>query len=116
VKDCLLFYNTFLNITTDPVFKFGDWTYLTATGTDSSALITYGWQYGNEKRLVVVNFSNQTGMGDIVVSNAEPVNGNDTIPVTDLLTGDTYWRSAKEMRTSGLSVIVDSWYAQIFQY
>lgn len=51
-----------------------------------------------------------------MVSNAESVDGNDTIAVTDLLTGNVYYRSATQMRTSGLDVVVNQWWAQIFSY
>lgn len=51
-----------------------------------------------------------------VYTPLQPVNGNDTIPVTDLLSGDVYYRSASQMRSSGLNVVISSWYAQIFEY
>jgi len=117
VKDAQLFYKIFLNITNSDVFKKGEWVNLTVSGDNSSwRLIAYRWQYNDEKRLCVINFSDQIGSGNVVVSNATPINNNDTIPVTDLLSGTTYWRSANEMRTQGLFVVINSWYAQIFQY
>jgi len=111
------FYNTFLPIVTADVFKYGTWTYLTVGGADTAwRLIAYRWEYNNEKRLCVINFSDTQGQGTVIVSNAEPVDGNDTIPVTDLLSGTTFYRSASQMRTDGLYVIINSWYAQIFEY
>jgi len=79
-------------------------------------LIAYRWEYQNEKRLCVINYSDQNGSGSVQVTNAQPVNGNDTIPVTDLLSGTVYYRSASQMRNQGLFVVVNSWYAQIFEY
>eukprot|EP01102_Stenamoeba_stenopodia_P008261 TRINITY_DN2358_c0_g1_i2.p1 TRINITY_DN2358_c0_g1~~TRINITY_DN2358_c0_g1_i2.p1 ORF type:complete len:372 (-),score=86.09 TRINITY_DN2358_c0_g1_i2:114-1229(-) len=104
-----------LPIISDPVFKYGTWSgLLPVQGSDT--LLAWGWEYNSEKRLCVLNFSGNQAGGSIVVSNAEPVNGNDTIPVTDLLSGDVYYRSASQMRSSGLNVVISSWYAQIFEY
>jgi len=111
------FYETFLPVVMDDVFKYGQWTYLNVFGSDDSwRLIAYTWQYGNKKRLCVLNYSDTQGSGKIIVPNAEPVNGNDTISVTDLLSGDVFYRSASNMKTDGLFVVVNQWYGQIFEY
>jgi hypothetical protein len=117
VVDTENFYKIFLNITNAPVFKMGNWVLLNAQGTsDAGRLLVWRWDHGTEKRLCVLNFSDSNAGGYVVVSNAEEKNGNDTIPVTDLLTGDVYYRSASKMRTQGLFVLVNSWYGQIFEY
>jgi len=64
----------------------------------------------------VINYSDQEAQGKILVSNANPINGNDTIAIIDLLSKTTYYRSAIQMRTDGLHVIISPWWAQIFQY
>ncbi|EGG19719.1 hypothetical protein DFA_00297 [Cavenderia fasciculata] len=111
------FYQNLTAIVSNPVFKYGDFEYLNVTGSsDSSQLIAYKWSYQGEKRLCVFNFSGQSGSGSIILSDAQPVNGNDTIPVTDLLSDTTYYRSASEMRSQGLFVVVNTWYGQIFTY
>jgi hypothetical protein len=69
-----------------------------------------------------------------VLADALGLPGNDTVPVTELLsgariresvkvrdsdisiTGQTFYRSASEMRTQGLFVVVNQWYAQVFKY
>jgi len=71
---------------------------------------------GSDKRLVVVNFSASSASGSVVVPNAASRGGSDTITVTDLLSEQAWQRSAEQMRTSGLFVVVDAWYAQIFAY
>lgn len=58
-------------------------------------------------------FSDYEGSGRVIVSDAE---GDGDIDITELLSGEKYQRSAKEMRESGLFVIVPSWYGQIFSY
>jgi len=111
------FYKQLLGIvTTHEVFRNGTWEFLSVNNDPSGALMAWSWYNDQEKILCVMNFSEYNEAGTIVVSNAEPVNGNDTIPVTDLLSGDVYYRSAEEMRTSGLQVVINSWYAQIFLY
>jgi len=111
------FYPIFLNITNSDVFRYGTWTYLGVSGSNSAwRLIAYRWEYENEKRLCVINYSDTSGSGSIVLSNAQPLNGNDTVPVTELLSGVTYYRSASQMRNQGLFVVVNPWFGQIFEY
>jgi len=111
------FYRHLWAITTEDVFEKGHWTYLEVTGSESAwRLIAYRWHYLNKKRLVVVNYSDTQASGYIKVANAEPMAGNDIIPVRDMLTDTTYERSASTMRTVGLSVLINSWWAQIFEY
>jgi len=118
VPEVQTLYSSLLKITSDPVFRFGQWTYLNVQQTDTSwRLIAYKWTYNGQKRLCVLNFSDQQGWGNVILSDATPGgNGNDTISVTDLLSGESFPRSAKSLQTSGLTVGVNSWYAQIFQY
>ncbi|GAM22240.1 hypothetical protein SAMD00019534_054150 [Acytostelium subglobosum LB1] len=117
VDTSIQFYNNLTKIVSDPVFKYGQFEYLNVTGSNEAwTLIAYKWTYQNEKRLCVLNFSGTQGSGNITLDDAEPVNGNDTIPVTDLLSGETFYRSAEQMRTTGLFVVVNTWYGQIFKY
>jgi len=117
IPDVQNFYSKLLEITSADVFREGTWTYIPVGGNDNAwRLIAYGWEYRDQKRLCVINYSDQNGSGTVKVANAQPVNGNDTIPVTDLLTNNVYYRSASQMRTQGLFVVVNSWYAQIFEY
>ncbi|KAF2077465.1 hypothetical protein CYY_001238 [Polysphondylium violaceum] len=116
VDTAMVFYQNLTSIISDPVFKFGTFQYLNVSNDDSGSLVAYKWSYQGEKRLCVLNFTGQDASGNIVLDDAEPLNGNDTIAVTDLLSSTTYYRSAEEMRTSGLFVIINSWYGQIFKY
>ncbi|KAN0012235.1 hypothetical protein ACTFIU_007533 [Dictyostelium citrinum] len=117
IADAMAFYQTLTSIVSDPVFKNGEFTYLNCTNDQESwNLVAYKWTYQNERRLCVLNFSDQQGTGNIILDDAEPINGNDTIPVTDLLSNTTYYRSSEQMRTTGLYVIINSWYGQIFKY
>ena len=136
------FYLKLLEITTQPVFNVGTWTYVDIFGSDQDwRLMAWRWNFGTgdaeQKRLVVVNYSSETGNGKMIVSNATPRDGNDMIPFKDLLTGiygtihvyilifmffcefrtgTVYMKSAKVVSTEGLFVIIDPFYAQIFEY
>eukprot|EP01117_Protostelium_nocturnum_P007897 TRINITY_DN2819_c0_g1_i1.p1 TRINITY_DN2819_c0_g1~~TRINITY_DN2819_c0_g1_i1.p1 ORF type:complete len:544 (-),score=179.60 TRINITY_DN2819_c0_g1_i1:15-1646(-) len=118
-SESVSFYHKLWNITNNDVFNKGDWTYLNVQADNSNTawrLVAYRWQYKNQKRLVIVNYSDTQGSGTIVVSNAQGSNGGDSLTITDLVSGATYPRSASEMKTKGLQVVVNSWWAQIFEY
>jgi len=70
----------------------------------------------NEKILCVINYSDQNGSGRIKLDDAQSIKNNDTIPVVELISGLTYYRSAQDMRDNGLFVIIDNWSSQIFMY
>ena len=96
VVEAVDFYDHLLAALDHPVFQQGDWYYLTPQSSDSSwRLLSWRWALKDEdKRLVVVNYSDSTGAGAVVLDNAVARNGNDTIPVTDLMTGDYFFLSA----------------------
>lgn len=79
-------------ITAHEVFQ-GQWQYQNVIGASTAwRLMAWTWSTSTAKRLVVVNYSDTQGEGRVVLSDAAPVNGNDTIPVTELLSGTWQWR------------------------
>merc|ERR1712137_198466 len=99
------------------VFTHGSWEYLPPKGEESSwRLIAWRWQFRSEKRLCVFNFSDDYATGHILLTNAEPDNGQDTIPIFELLSNQTFLRQASTLRNSGLCVVLDPWQIQIFKY
>jgi hypothetical protein len=78
--------------------------------------MAWKWTSSEERIVVVVNYSDTTGAGSVVLSDAQPVNGNDTIPVTDLISGQTWQRSAKQMQSQGLFTVIQPWSCQIIKY
>lgn len=111
------FYDAFTPILNRPVFHTGSWTPL-PTQNDNNAwrLLAWKWTSDDEKLLVVVNYSDATGAGAVVLNDAQPIQGNNSIPVTDLLTGQTWERSASELQSSGLFVVIQPWTCQILKY
>jgi len=83
---------------------------------DNWRLLAWKWNYNDDKVLCLINYSTQTGSGAVLLSDAMPRNGNDTIPVTELFTSTVYWRSAQQIRSQGLYVVIDAFATQFFKY
>jgi len=111
------FYDKLFSILNMEVFHLGVWTYLEAQNSDQSwRLLTWKWVRNTDKILCVINYSTAMGTGNVQLVDALPFQGNDSVPVTDLLTGTTYWRSAQELKTKGLYVVVEAFSGQFFKY
>jgi len=78
--------------------------------------MAWQWKLNDQKILCVINYSDTKASGKILLPDALPIDGNDQIPVTELMSGVVYQRSAKDMQQNGLFVIVDSWAIQMFQF
>merc|ERR1712060_465671 len=99
----------------DKVFHDGTWTFVDVPKSGSGWRITaWRWEYNGDNRLVVINFSEQQGWGNVQVANAAGRNGSDEVELTDLLTDERFTRSATEMRGSGLVVGLAPWQAHVF--
>ena len=102
---------------TGSVFHDGTWTYISVDKSGTGwRLVAWRWSdSAGNKRLVVVNFSDTEGWGNVVVADAEAPSG-DSLTITELITDVQYVRSASQMRTTGLVCGVAPFSAQIFQY
>lgn len=78
--------------------------------------MAWKWTQDDSKVLCVINYSDTQGSGAVVLSDAQPLNGNNTIPVTELFSGNVYYRNVNDLKSTGLFAIVDAWSAQIFKY
>jgi len=111
------FYSNFTHILAQPIFHTGQWSYENVFGTgDAWRLMAWKWSLNNKKVLCVINYSDQTGNGRVVLPDALPVNGSDEIPVTELFSRVVYQRSSKELRTNGIFVIINAWSIQMLEY
>uniref|UniRef100_A0A6B2LAG2 Glycosyl hydrolase family 13 catalytic domain-containing protein n=1 Tax=Arcella intermedia TaxID=1963864 RepID=A0A6B2LAG2_9EUKA len=111
------YYNVLWKALSLDITKYGSWNYRNAQGTgDSWRFLTWEWVYNGHKVLAVINYSDGEGAAYVVCPLAQPENGNDTINLTELLTGTVYPRSAKQMSSQGLMVVLGAWSVQMFQY
>lgn len=111
------FYSIFTNIISRPVFHTGTWTYLGVSNDPTCwRLMAWKWTSNEERLLVVVNYSDSVGSGAIVLTDAQPINGNDSIPVIDLISQQTWTRSAHQMQTQGLFTVIQPWSCQVLKY
>src|SRR3989338_8468314 len=111
------FYDELFVLLRMPIFRHGDWEFCPVTGSNQdSTVMAWKWSYEGTSILCVVNYADSAGSGAIVIADASPVHGNDTIPVVDIWNDITYYRSVSILKTTGLFVIVNPYDYQIFQY
>jgi glycosidase len=109
-------YSKLLPIINDDVFHTGNWEYLPVYNTSSYTLMSWKFTSTTTRRVTIVNFTPNQEFGQVILSDAQAPNGGDWYMITELMTGTQYNRSAQEMRTSGLGVVVPAWNGQIFAY
>lgn len=81
-------------------------------GNDAWRFLAWRVTNGNEKILVVVNYSDAKSGASVVVSDAS----SGQLTIVELMSNQSYSRSGDEMRSSGLGVVIDAWNAQVFKY
>jgi len=113
-------YTALLRALADDVFHEGSWTFVQVPRKGTGwRLSAWRWasRSGEAKRLVVVNFSDGQGRADVRLPDARGGGGGgDVVAVAELLTGARYQRSAKALRSKGLTCSLGPWTAQIFAY
>lgn len=110
-------YQKLLEALSHEVFHKGTWTMIDVDPSGSGWRLTaWRWEYNGEKRLVVFNWSEEQGWGSVRVADAFNRGSSDNILLTDLLTDETFSRSASEMRGPGLSVGLNAYQSHIFAY
>ena len=112
------FYAKLLKITSRDPFKYGEWKLLDPVSSWGNNR-TYGnffawtWRYKEEKRLVVVNYSDALSTCRIKLDVA---GYPDEFTLEDLLNDKSYIRSAEEVFRQGLYIELKPWQAHIFSY
>jgi hypothetical protein len=108
------FYVKLLEAVTQPVFLDGQWTLCTRTGWPDNMsylnLLAWSWVQGEERYLIVVNFSDWSAQARVQVSWP----GGVTWRLTDALSGATYERDGNEMLSPGLYVELGPWNCNLF--
>lgn len=108
-------YKKLVPITTHEVFMHGEWAIQPVYDTDTCwRLLAWTWMYKNERRLCVLNYSDEEGQGKVILPYLE--NSGTKLQLEDLLTNEKYERDTNQIKKDGLYVIVPKWWAQIFKY
>ncbi len=110
------YYHKLLEITNCDIFKKGKWTVIDPIPANEGNLsynhfLSWTWDYNNEIRLVVINYSAATAQCRLKL-NIESDNG--TITFADLLTGEKYFRTVKELSYPGLFIELKGFNSHIF--
>ena len=110
------YYHKLLEITNNDIFKKGNWTMLepipAGEGNISfSDFFSWIWDYKNELRIVVINYSTAAAQCRLKI---QIESDNENIKLIDLLTGDQYIRSVKEMASPGLFIELKGFNSHIF--
>jgi hypothetical protein len=110
------YYYKILEITNCDIFKKGKWVMLepvpAADGNISyNNFLSWIWEYSGELRIVVINYSAATAQCRLQI-DLKPDSEN--FRLIDLLTGDKYIRSAKEMLSPGLFIELKGYNSHIF--
>ncbi len=105
------FYLTLLEAAAEPVFRDGEWHLCEKSGWPDNAsyinLIAWCWRKGDDRRLIVVNFSNYTVQGRIHIPWDDLAEREWVL--TDIFSKKEYRRDGKEMRDSALYVGLGAW-------
>ena len=110
------FYQKLLASIRNPVFHSGEWRLCQPSGLPGNPsfldIVAWSWVHGDDRRLVVVNLSENPAQARIDVRWSElrePV-----WKLIDTFSGESYERSADEVRSCGLYVSLGPWGYHLF--
>ena len=112
------FYDKLLSITSTEIFKKGKWNLLNPISSwdDNKTyghILAWMWIYKNEKRLVVINYSETIATCRIKID----VKGYpEEFVIKDLLADQIYLRSAVEVLNLGLFIELKPYHSHIFSF
>jgi Alpha amylase, catalytic domain len=112
------FYEKLLVAIHSPIFHDGAWEFCGCSGWPDNQscqnLVAWSWVKDNDRRLIVVNFSEGAVQARVHVPWAE-VRGA-TWRLTDVLSGQSYDRGGDEMVAAGLYIELEAWSFYFFQF
>ncbi len=112
------FYNKLFAITKEDIFKKGEWKLLEpVTSWEGNFsfhnIIAWHWTYQQEKRIVIVNYSNVVSTCRLKIdARGYP----EIFELKDLLNNQDYLRSAEEVFHTGLYIELKPYQSHIFSY
>lgn len=110
------FYEQLLAIVRDPIFKRGQWALqpVESAGDNSHGnLIAYSWCLAGERRLVVVNYADQTSRGHVRLDNNDLA---ERTSLKDQLNNRNYEYARSDLQAHGLFIELPPFGAHIFSY
>eukprot|EP00741_Cyanophora_paradoxa_P008215 tig00000025_g7950.t1 len=111
------FYRRLLPVIREPVFgPDAAFAPCAVSGSGAWRLLAWRWSLGPQRRLVVINYTDGMDDGRVQVLDAAGRDGRDELELRDLLSGEAYKRSAREMREAGLHVVLGPWAGHVFAY
>ncbi|MBZ0180180.1 MAG: glycosidase [Melioribacteraceae bacterium] len=119
INKCIVnFYDKLLVICSAEIFKKGEWKLLYPESSwngnlSYKNLLAWEWSYENERRLVIINFSDHTSSCRLKLSLDD---FPDQIQMIDLVEDELYIRSKEDIETIGLYVELDLFKSHIFSY
>lgn len=115
--DLRAYYEKLLKETHRDIFRNGDWRLCERSGWPDNQsclnILTWCWVKGDERYLIVVNFSSGPAQALVMVPWDE-MRGK-TWNLDDRLSGETFERNGNEMLDSGLYVNLRPWQCHLFQ-
>jgi hypothetical protein len=116
-QDLAAFYERLLQGIHQDVFRNGEWRLCEKSGWPDNRscqnILTWCWVKGEERYVIVVNFSAGSSQALVRVTWDE-LRGK-TWLLTDVLSGKSYDRSGDDMRDAGLYVDLGPWKCHLFQ-
>jgi len=117
-NNLLGFYHSLLHALRSTDFRDGEWKLCERTGwpdNDSHVnLVAWCWRKGDERHLIVVNLSNRSAQGQVLVPWGDLAGRSWRL--TDALTGDVYERDGTLLQHSGLYVDLDAWRYHVLKF
>lgn len=115
-NDIYSFYKSLLSIIQSKTFKKGTWRILEPLQAweqnySNNNFLAWAWEYKSDKRIVIVNYSDQTSQCRIKFDVSLEKN---EIKLVDLLDEMTYIRNISEIQSDGLYVELKAFQAHIF--
>ena len=108
------FYEKLMQIIQDPAFTSSNYYYINnIKGVKKDDYIAYIREEGESHYLVVVNYSDSYGCGDVPIYNIEE---NLDVSLREVLHDVEYIRNGYYARNKGLIVCLNPWETQIFKY
>jgi hypothetical protein len=112
------FYERLLATIHSPIFHDGAWEFCECSGWPDNQscqnLVAWSWVKDNDRRLIVVNFSEGAVQARVHVPWAE-VRGA-TWRLTDVFSGQSYDRGGDEMVAAGLYIELEAWSFYFFRF